>query len=96
MIDPWPFDDPPSVATITSRGVVDGETPVLLVVRDADEGDWMFLDGGEWDSGEGRMVSLGSMIELDPTLAALASLPLGWEASRATVGGEWRISPCET
>jgi hypothetical protein len=88
----WPFDDPPNVATITVRQVVQDGEPVLLVARDAEDGGWQFLTGGVFDMADGLMVSLQSMVQRDPTLAELADLPLGWQATRDRVGAEWQRS----
>jgi hypothetical protein len=38
------------------------------------------------------MVTLAEIVLLDPTLTALADLPVGWEAVRGHVGDPWRRS----
>ena len=86
----WPFDDPPNVATITVRQVVEGGEPVLLVARDAEDGGWQFLTGGAFDVADGMVVSLQGMVQRDPSLAELADLPPGWQAARERVGAAWR------
>jgi len=91
-MEKWPFADPPNVATITVRQITDGLKPVLLVVHDAEEGDWQFVTGEPFDASDGLLVTLRSMIERDPSLAELADLPLGWRASRENVGVPWRRS----
>lgn len=89
----WPFDDPPNVATITVRQIVDGSEPILLVARDAEDGGWQFLTGGSFEVADGMVVSLQSMLQRDPTLAELADLQPGWEATRRRVGGAWKRAP---
>lgn len=59
----WPFDDPPNVATITVRQIVEGVEPILLVSRDAEERDWQFLTGGVFSMADAKIVSLRSMFE---------------------------------
>jgi hypothetical protein len=59
----WPFDDPPNVATITVRQIVEDSAPILLVARDAEDGGWQFLTGGRVDVADGMVVSLRSMFE---------------------------------
>src|SRR4051794_14128998 len=44
-MDDWPFANPPDVAAITTRQVVHGGEPILLVSHDADDGSWQFLTG---------------------------------------------------
>ncbi len=86
----WPFHDPPNVATITVRQIVEGGQPILLVARDAEEGGWQFLTGGEFNMDDGMVVGLEEMWELDPTIAEVADLQPGWEATRERVGGPWK------
>ena len=88
-MEPWPFTDPPNVATVTMRQVVHGGAPVLLVSHDADDGGWQFLSGGTFEVADGLLVSLRSMVERDPGLAELADLALGWEARREQAGSAW-------
>ena len=88
----WPFDDPPNVATITVRQIVEGSAPILLVARDAEDGGWQFLTGGRVDVADGMVVSLRSMFERDPTIAELADLEPGWQATRKRVGAAWKRS----
>jgi hypothetical protein len=94
----WPFDDPKNLAVITTKRIVNGEAPILLVFRDAEEGDWQFLDGEEfYDDGnfvEGAaVVGLHTITRIDPSLLSLADLPLGWEAWRVTKDGPWQRRP---
>lgn len=91
-MNPWPFSDPPNVATITLRQIVEAGLPILLVVHDAEDGDWQFLTGGEFDVADGMVVGLRSMVERDATICELADLPLGWQAVRDSLGGPWRRS----
>jgi hypothetical protein len=88
----WPFDDPPNVATITVRQVIHDGEPILLVARDADDGGWQFLAGGEFDVDDGMVVSLRSILERDSTIAELVDLKPGWQATRETVGAPWKRS----
>lgn len=44
-VDFWPFDDPPDVAVISTRYVMQDRLPILLVSHDDDEegaGEWSF------------------------------------------------------
>src|SRR3954451_22416303 len=95
-MDDWPFADPPNLASITVRQVVHGGQPILLVVHDADEGDWQFLAGDRFHVADGLLVSLGSLVRRDPSLVELADLPLGWQAWRQTPNSPWQRGPCET
>jgi hypothetical protein len=91
----WPFDDPPNVATITVRQIVENGDPILLVVRDAEDGGWQFLTGGAFDVADGMVVSLHNIFERDPTIAGLADLEPGWQATRKRVGVAWKREQSE-
>ncbi len=88
----WPFDDPPNVATITVRQIIDGAEPILLVVHDADDDGWQFLTGGQFDVADGMVVSLQNIVRRDPTIAELADLAPGWRATRSSARAPWERS----
>ena len=57
MVD-WPFADAPNTMVVTVRQMVNDGEPILLVVHDAEEGDWQFLTGGEFHVADGTLVTL--------------------------------------
>jgi len=86
----WPFDDPSNVAVFTTKSIVSGQQPVLLVTHDEDDGAWQFLPReGAGHEKDAAIVSLRSMIERDGTLAELADLPVGWRAWRESQNSPW-------
>ncbi|HZZ34827.1 MAG TPA: hypothetical protein VFE03_03815 [Caulobacteraceae bacterium] len=87
----WPFDDPPNVATITTRKVMSGEHVVDYVTHDQDDGGWQFLSrqAAGPDTKEAMLVGLANIVSKDPSLAELADLPLGWCAWRRGRGEPW-------
>ena len=90
----WPFSDPKNVATITLRQILEDGRPILYVSRDAEDGCWQFMDGGDNpDVKDGRVVSLSCIVEQDPSLRELADLPLGWCAWREHVDAPWQRAP---
>lgn len=89
----WPFEDPPNVATITTRPIVEGSSWIALVSHDEDDGGWQFI-GPEGPVEELAMVvALRSIIERDGTIAELADLPLGWQARRDGPNSSWQRAP---
>ena len=88
--DAWPFADPPNVAAFTVNSIVRQGRPILLVVHDEEDGGWQFMDGGPLDMKDALLVSLASMVKRDPTLAQLADLPPGWQATRESATGPWK------
>jgi hypothetical protein len=96
MARTWAFDDPPNVATYTTRRVLDEGHPILLVTHDEDDGAWQFLCGTTNDAAHGRIVGLECIVDLDPSLIELADLPLGWRAWRESPGKAWIREPRPT
>ncbi len=90
---PWPFADDEFSDALTTVQVLDDEAPVLLVSHDAEDGMWQVLCGTSNEPEDGRLTCLGCLFELDPTLAAIVDLPLGWEAYRESVGAPWQREP---
>ncbi|AEV61869.1 hypothetical protein [Pseudomonas ogarae] len=72
------------------------ERSALLVVRE--EGDWQFLCGcvDHNDPLEPYHVSIGVLLDVDPTLNQIADLPPEWEAERTEVGGDWQATGIAT
>ena len=51
MADDWPFTDPENLAVFTLARVVRGESPILRVTHDEDDGGWQFTDGARSPAG---------------------------------------------
>lgn len=89
----WPFDQGPSIAAITTVGVLEQKLPILIVTHYSDDHSWAFTCGTTNATEHGRVIGMGCALSLDPTLRAIADLPPGWTAWRDTVGGEWSRAP---
>ena len=85
---PWPFDQKPSVAAITTRQVLEGH-PILCVVHYSDDHWWAFTCGTTDEVSDGRVILMAEALEMDRSLASVADLPPGWSASRERVGDAW-------
>jgi hypothetical protein len=92
----WPFADPENLAVFTLKRIVRGESPILRVTHDEDDGGWQFLDGGDVAVEETSLVSLRQMTRIDPGILELADLPLGWIAERSGPGQPWQRAPAVT
>jgi hypothetical protein len=90
----WPFPAGRNRAALSTTPVIEGAKPILVVVHD-DEDDWQFLSGTTTEADDAQLVCLGSVVDLDPSVLELASLPLGWCATREAVGKPWERSPME-
>jgi hypothetical protein len=74
----WPFADAPDTLVFTTQPVLDG-----AAVRDVhhdEDGDWQILCGTTLAAEDARMVHFAHLVEMTPSLTALADLPRGWSA----------------
>jgi hypothetical protein len=85
----WPFHEGGNRAVFTTKPVLRDGHPILLVSHNPD-GDWQFLCGTTNRPEDGQVVSLKSILELDPTIAEVADLREGWTACRRKKGTAWR------
>lgn len=94
----WPFDQAPNVAAITTRQVIEDGLPILSVVHYADDHSWAFVCGTSNATEDGRVISMGTALKIDETLATIADLPPGHCAYRMAVGEPWvrRLNEDET
>lgn len=86
----WPFDQAPNVAAITTRFVLEDKFPILRVTHYSDDHDWAFVCGTTNVTEDGRVISMGEALKIDPTLREIADLPPGWSAWRTKVGAPWK------
>jgi len=89
----WPFDDPRNLATFTVDEVLSGAKPILHVSHDVSDGGWQFLTGEPVELEHAKLVCLADVVELDPSLAEIADLRLGWSAHRESVAAPWQRTP---
>ncbi len=88
----WPFQDPPNVAVFTSKDIVEDGKWIYYVCHDEDDGAWQFhsIDGPPSSQSNARLVSLKSIVELDPSVTVLSDLPVGWCAWREAKNSVWQ------
>lgn len=86
----WTFPDSPQSACFTTDSVLAG-APILYVVHDY-EADWLFMNGSEpaEDLESAKVVALGEIVRIDPSLASLHDLDYGWAAERTAVDQPWQ------
>lgn len=92
MAENSPFTSPEMPVVFTLERIVRGESPILMVKHDESDGGWLFLDGGELDLDESTLVEPETITKLDPSVLELASLPLGWVATRDKPGDPWELA----
>lgn len=86
------FDENPNLGVLTTAAVLGG-APILMISHDEDDGGWQFLCGSTNDPADGRIVHLREIVAMDPTVTAVADLPLGWVAFRNATDGDWVREP---
>jgi hypothetical protein len=63
-----------------------------LLAAHEDDDTWQFLWGGEVTKDDMKILCLGCMFLIDPSIAELADLPIGWQAERVAPGQQWTRS----
>jgi hypothetical protein len=91
----WPFENnefPPDLGVVVMKTVLDGEMPALQVIHASD--DWWGVADGVNSPNDGASVGVhfADVLELDPSLSELASLPPGFQADRDDRDSPWVVS----
>ena len=89
----WLFDQPENCAVITTADVLERREPITRVTHDEDDHGWQFIGPSGPVEHRAKIVSLGSIVKLDPTVAELGDMPPGWRATRATRDSRWVREP---
>jgi hypothetical protein len=89
MTQHWPFDQPRNCAVITLRDIVFDGAPILHVMHDSDDNGWQFLGLEDADPEKAAVVCLEEIVQLDSSVLALADMPPGWHAWRASTSEPW-------
>ncbi len=90
MCSDWPFADSHDTVVVTLERILRGDSSLLLVTHDAEDGGWQFLDGEHVFEDDGTTVLLGEMVQFDASLLELADLPAGWIAWRVAGDQPWQ------
>lgn len=93
---PWPFPNdvfPEDLGAVVQRTVLDGVMPALLVEH-GHKGDWAVGDGVNDPNIAGSCVAthIWHAIERNSAIAELATLPVGYSATRRWPGDPWVVS----
>ncbi len=94
---PFPFKDerfPRQLAAYVTRAVLAGDLPVLCVIH-TPENWWIVTDmqTDPDDANAAQWAHLLHVLERDPSLSDLSTLPLATAADRPAVGAPWTFSP---
>ena len=93
----FPFPDgrfPENLGVIVADTVMRGDQPVRYVAHTPDN-DWWISDGvsDPTDADVCHLVHMSHLLDLDPAIQELASLPVGQEADRDGIDDAWQHAP---
>ena len=93
---PWPFPGdrfPDDLGAVVHNSILEGRRPALQVVH-FDTGTWGIADAIDWpDENNLTATHIWHVIEMDPTIESLATLPPRHQADRQSQDQPWSISP---
>jgi hypothetical protein len=92
---PWPFPDgqfPSQLGAVVQATVLSGEYPACLVIHTSDN-EWLVGDGVNDPNDDSIATHIGHALRWNSSLATLADLAPGWEATRTAPGAPWKRSP---
>lgn len=94
---PFPFEGdafPAELGAVVQKTVLSGELAPLDVTHTSDNS-WLVGDGVNDPNEPGACIAthISHVIESNSSIAALASLPLGYTATREAARAEWVVSP---
>ena len=87
----FPFAEARDTACIICNHILNGEKPILFVLHDEDDGMWQFLCGGSHGMEDAKVVALGEVFDLDPSIEKVAEMPCGYCATRDKVDSDWVV-----
>lgn len=80
---------------VTTRHVTTGDSIREVTHKDDEEGGslWQFhIGNGDYSAVSLQLVRLDTILKMDPTVAELSDLPMGFQARREDKGAPWVIS----
>lgn len=93
VLSAWQFADASNTASFTSTHIFKQGLPILQVFHDEEDRSWQFHSGKTVTTKDLLIVGLGEVVRLDPSIAELADLPLGWQAHRQSTKEPWLREP---
>lgn len=94
---PWPFERdrfPEDLGAVVMKTVLNGDLPALQFVHTRDNS-WLIADGVSDPNASGACIAthIRHVLNLDPGLEELATLPIGYVANRSAAREPWVITP---
>lgn len=94
---PWPFPNnrfPNDLGAVIMKTVLEGRRAALQVVHTPNN-TWAIADGVDDPNTPDACVArhIRHVLDLDPGLEELASLPVGYQANRSAASEPWVVTP---
>lgn len=90
LTEPWPFSLAPETLAIADMSALHGEPITVVNHHRGEEAPWEFLaDDGAPNGDALRLVPVGTLVAIDPTLEDVLELEPGTWAERKTASGAW-------
>jgi hypothetical protein len=89
-MSPWPFDQTPNTAAITTRQVIEEKKDICVVLHYLDDHSWAFLCGTTNEEKDGRVIAMKEAVRIDESVIGVADLPPGWKAWRQNRTIPWQ------
>ena len=86
------FNESLSTAVLTSKYVMKHASPIVCIAHNND-GVWEFWGKELIDEAEIMVVSLGQIINIDPSVLDVADMPVEFNAIRDSKENAWNIIP---
>ena len=86
--DTTSWDNQLDPIVITTEAVRDGRQPIARVLHEEGHGGWQMYDDAE-PLGKPVVFPKVEILAIDPSLAEITDLPVGWQAVRESVSGPW-------
>jgi hypothetical protein len=83
------FKEKKTTAVITLKQIIIGQTPILFVSHNKDDGTWHFFTGHLFNPKDAVVVTLHDIVAKDESINQLSDMPPGWQASRNSITAEW-------
>ena len=87
----WPFTSPKNEAALCRLSIIKNRAPILLAIRYLHDDSWFFSDGEPLELTDVGVVALESCLVCDPSIAEIANLQPGYQASRSSPRAAWQI-----
>ncbi len=85
----YPFSEHPEKLVFTCCHFLEGEKPLTFAAHHFDDNNWQFLCSEHHADTDAVIITIGELLELDPSIEELCDLPVGYLATRKNKNAKW-------